>query len=137
MANYSIEDDLCSDNGQRHLFDYLLPCIEASDTITYGEIAERLAADLGIEGRIFSTQIGHVVGSLMNRILKIAHNAPLLNLLVVNTTGKPGTGANGFIRDRFGLPGKDNDPIPNRDKLIEQEASRVFTYRRWAERTTV
>lgn len=131
MANYSIEDDLCSDEGLRHLFDYLLPCIETSDTITYGEIAERLATDLGIEGRIFSTQIGHVVGSLMYGILKIAPNAPLLNLLVVNTTGKPGKGANGFIRNRFGLPGKDDDPIPNREKLIEQEARRVFTYRRW------
>jgi len=129
MANYSIEDDLCSDDGLRHLFDYLLPRIETNSTITYGEIAERLGNDLGIEGRIFTTQIGHVIGTLMNRILEIDNDAPLLNLLVVNIKGKPGEGADGFIRDRFGLPAR--RPIPDRAGLIEREANRVFRFRQW------
>lgn len=130
MAKYSIENDLCSDEGLRHLFDYLLPHIATNSTITYGEIAEWLARDLGIP-RIFTTQIGHVTGTLMNRILEIDASAPLLNLLVVNVKGIPGKGANGFIRDRFGLPGKGDSPIPNREDYIEKEASRVFTFRRW------
>ncbi|HEY2034349.1 MAG TPA: hypothetical protein VGH02_11745 [Rhizomicrobium sp.] len=129
MATYSVEDDLCSDEGLRHLFDYLLPRIETNSTITYGEIAEQLAKDLDIP-RIFTTQIGHVIGTLMNRILAIDANAPLLNLLVVNVKGIPGEGADGFIRDRFGLPHNDK-PIPNRADLIEQEAARVFRFKQW------
>lgn len=130
MANYSIEDDLCSDEGLRHLFNYLLPRIETNSTITYGEIAEQLAKDLGIHGRIFTTQIGHVVGTLMNRILEIEANAPLLNLLVVNTvTGQPGKGADGYLRDRFGL--RAGVPIPNRESLVEQEGIRVFAFKHW------
>jgi hypothetical protein len=131
MARYSIEDDLCSDDGLRHLFDYLLPRIETNSTITYGEIAERLAKDLKIPGRIFTTQIGSVIGTLMHRILEIDPDAPLLNLLVVSVKGVPGKGANGFIRDRFGLPGKPDAPIPNREFYIEKEAARVFTSKRW------
>ncbi|HEY1711087.1 MAG TPA: hypothetical protein VGG10_22670 [Rhizomicrobium sp.] len=130
MATYSIDYDLCSDKGLQHLFDYLLPHIATNSTITYGEIARRLQKDLGI-AKIFSTHPGSVIGSLMYRILEIEPNAPLLNLLVVNLKDVPGKGANGFIRDRFRLPGKPTAPIPNRGKYIEKEASRVFTYNHW------
>ncbi|MGC9954798.1 MAG: hypothetical protein ABSD21_11025 [Rhizomicrobium sp.] len=129
MTNYSVEDDLCSDEGLRLVFDYLLPCIETNSTITYGEIAGRLTADLDLDGQVFSTHPGHVVGTLMHRILEIDNDAPLLNLLVVNIMGKPGEGADQFIRERFGLP--ERDAIPNRADLIEQEANRVFAFKRW------
>jgi len=128
---YSIAGDLCSDKGLRQLFDYLLPHIETNSTITYGEIAERLRMDLGIKGRIFTVQVGSVVGSLMNKILEIAPETPLLNLLVVSVEGVPGDGANDFIRGRFGLPGEGKEPIPGRAKYIQIEANRVFAFKHW------
>ncbi len=130
MSKYSVKDDLCSNEGLRHVFDYLLPRIETNSTITYGEIAERLTIDMHLNGPVFSLHPGPVVGTLMHRILEIDANAPLLNLLVVSTAGKPGEGADGFIRERFGLPDND-EPIPQRDKLIEEEAKRVFAFKQW------
>ena len=130
MGKYSVEKDLRSNKGLRQLFDYLLPHIETNSTITYGEIADRLTKDLHLKGQVFSLHPGPAVGTLMHRILEIDGDAPLLNLLVVSTTGKPGDGADIFIKDRFGLP-RDDEPIPNREKLIEKEANRVFAFKQW------
>jgi hypothetical protein len=48
---YSIQNDLRSDEGLRHTFGYLLPAVSANATITYGEIAAKLADDLQITGK--------------------------------------------------------------------------------------
>jgi len=104
MAAYSIENDLCSEDGLRYALEYLLPIVQANSTITYGEIADRLRQDLKIPGIVFAVGIGHVAGTLMNRILEIASGAPLINVLVFNTTRSPGTGVNGYLQDRYGGP---------------------------------
>jgi hypothetical protein len=72
--------------------------------LVYGEIAERLTADLHLKVPVFSLHHGPVVGTLMYRILEIETDAPLLNLLVVNTPGRPGYGADTFLKERFRLP---------------------------------
>lgn len=49
---YSLES-ICSDCGLRHTFEYSLPVVHTGATITYGEVADKLAADLNIDGKIF------------------------------------------------------------------------------------
>ena len=64
---YSIETDLCSDNGLRLTLGYLMPRARTGATITYGEIANNLRRDLKLTGKIFPTHIGTVVGTLMDK----------------------------------------------------------------------
>jgi hypothetical protein len=124
-------DDLCSGEGIQHTFGYLLTVVDAHTTITYGEIAARLAADLQIEGKVFPTHIGDVVGTLMHSILEVNETAPLINVLVVNQgTGEPGEGADGFLRDRFNLPNRDISD-KRRHELVAQAAEKVYAFRNW------
>jgi len=81
---------------------WLLPIIRHSGTITYGRAADRLAPELGIEGRIFPVHIGGVVGALEHRLLEFDANIPLINVLVVDTSGRPGSGIDEFLRTRYG-----------------------------------
>lgn len=113
---YSLkEDGLCSEDGLRYTFDYLLPVVQAGTTITYGKIAEKLAKDLRINGKVFPTHVGHVVGTLMERILDIDNAAPLINVIVVGQdTGQPGDGIDEFLRNRFHLGG--TGPIKDKEQ---------------------
>src|ERR1035438_2596715 len=123
---YSVEDDLCSQRGLQFTFGYLLPRVAANAKITYGDIADKLRADLSIDGAVFPTHVGYVVGTLMEQIHDAESTAPLINVLVVNQkTGEPGSGANGFLRNRFGT-------IKGRRKLIAKAAGEVYAYAGWA-----
>jgi hypothetical protein len=128
---YSLYDGLCSNRGQQFTLGYLLTVVAANTTITYGEIADRLWADLSVDGKVFPTHIGSVVGTLMEGILKVDPSAPLINVLVVNQrTMQPSEGADGFLRRRFRLP---PDPIQQerRRKLVAKAASAVYAYAGW------
>ena len=129
---YSLEDDLCSEQGLRHTFEYLLPVAHAGTTISYGEIATRLANDLKIDGKVFPIHVGHVVGTLMERILRLDSTAPLINVLVVNQGSKqPSYGADGFLRARFHLPPGQAIGKQRRRTLVAQSAKTVYTYDSW------
>jgi len=128
---YSLED-LCSDEGLRYTFGYLLPIARAGATITYGEIAERLAEDLEIHGKVFSVHVGHVVGSLMLRILEENPSAPLINVLVVKqNTGQPSYGADGFLRSRFHIAPQQTIGKRRRRRLVARAAKAVYAFQRW------
>lgn len=62
MPNYTLEQ--IQSDGLPWVLGYLLPVVAANTTITYGRIAELLQNDLELDGPIFSTQIGGVVGTL-------------------------------------------------------------------------
>jgi hypothetical protein len=129
---YSVEDDLCSDQGLRCTFSYLLPVTHAGATITYGEIASRLAEDLQTDGRVFPVHVGHVVGTLMERILSANDTTPVINVLVVNQgTGQPGEGADGFLRRRFHLPAERAIDDQHRRRLVAQAAEAVYAFKGW------
>jgi hypothetical protein len=129
---YSLHEDLCSVQGQQFTLGYLLTVVAANTTITYGEIADRLRADLSMEGKVFPTHIGWVVGTLMESILEVVHSAPLINLLVVNQkTGHPGEGADGFLRRRFRLPAGRPIRQERRKKLVAKAAGAVYAYAEW------
>jgi hypothetical protein len=123
-------DHLCSERGLRRTFDYLLPIARANTTITYGEIADKLAADLRISGPIFPIHVGSPVGTLMQRILKVDENAPLINILVVHQNdGQPGKGANSFLRERFHLSQPPTGQ--GRRELVDRAAQKVYAFRDW------
>lgn len=129
---YAVDEDLCSEDGLRRTFGYLLPVAQAGTTITYGEIASKLAADLQIDGKVFPVHVGYVVGTLMERILKIDDDAPLINVLVVRQgTDQPSYGADGFLRERFHLQsiGRINDL--ERRRLVAQAAKAVYSFKNW------
>ena len=122
---YSVGDDLCSQRGLQLTFGYLLPRVAANARITYGDIADRLRADLSLKGKVFPVHVGHVVGTLMDQILDAESAAPLVNVLVVNQkTGEPGRGANHYLRDRFGT-------LRGRRELIAKAAREVYAYAGW------
>jgi hypothetical protein len=125
-------DQLYSD-GLAATFSYLLPIAAGNSTITYGQIADALQRDLRITGKVFPTHIGPVVGRLMEKIHGVVPDAPLINILIVNgKSGEPGDGADGFLRERFGVTTK---PLPRQVKrdLVGKAAHEVYAYGRWSE----
>jgi hypothetical protein len=131
LPNYTLEQ--IQSDGLPWVLGYLLPVVAANTTITYGRIAELLKKDLELDGPIFSTQIGGVVGTLMNRLHEVDPEIPLINALVVNQgTGAPGIGVDGYLRERFGVTA---DPLPpaRKTKLVARASREVYTYPNWAE----
>jgi len=77
MATYTIEQ--LRNDGPQFAMAMLLRCLSIGEPfITYGAIGNELEYQLNIK-TIFPTQIGHVAGSLTNRILEIDPNAPLIS----------------------------------------------------------
>lgn len=106
-------------------------------TLTYGRVKARLESECRF-GAVFPVAIGRVAGAAMDRMLERDPTAPLLNVLLVGAaTGLPGAGAAAYLRKRHS--GKDwlRRKEAHRDKrwraLIEDEARRVYAYRRWGE----
>lgn len=89
-------------DGQQPLFRLLIDAVSETRTVTYKKCCMFLEKELDIP-KVFSTHPGGVVGALMNSIHEIAPNAPLINVLVVQShSGLPGSGANSFIEKRHG-----------------------------------
>lgn len=85
-------------------FRWLITAALDGTVITYGEIKQKLEDDISLS-TIFTTRIGFVVGSLIEKIQDKVEDAPLINTLVVNQTDRqPSKGAGGFMADRFGKP---------------------------------
>lgn len=114
----------------------LLRCLESGEPfVTYGVIRDELQHQFGIE-RIFSTQIGYVAGSLMNQILEVDENAPLINVLITRGDGIPGDGVGSYLAGRYGKPSlAEWSSVPRKKKLllVERERELIFSYSRWRE----
>lgn len=90
--------------GHAPLMRYLIAVALDGSTMTYGEAKSRLEKEHGFS-TIFSTKMGYVVGTLMDRILTLDEDAPLLNVLLVNQQNRlPSDGAAGYMADRFDIP---------------------------------
>ena len=123
MAGYRLRD-VCR-KGAEPLMRWLIPAARLSGTVTYGEIAARLEKELGIR-RIFPTHIGAVAGTLADILLKGDPDLPLINVLVVNQKGLPGSGINGYLRDRYGKFTKTDRPA-----ICARAARDVYRYKAW------
>ncbi|RIJ20549.1 hypothetical protein D1224_15680 [Henriciella barbarensis] len=131
MPRYTLSQ-LTSD-GLPHTMAYLVAAAQEHATITYGQIAEKLEHDLKIEGRIFSTQIGHPVGALMERILESFPDAPLLNLLAVNqSSGIASGGADQFLAARYNKRLSQIQRSESlRQDLINRALAEVYAFEEW------
>lgn len=101
--------------------------------VTYGEIAKELEYQLDIN-TIFPTQIGHVAGTMMDMILEIDPNAPLINILITRPNGIPGIGAGPYLAKRYGKRRfKDWESVPRKTKLslVEAEREKILNYPEW------
>ncbi|WP_346814862.1 hypothetical protein [Aeromonas hydrophila] len=129
---YTLEQ--LSRDGPQYAMAMLLRCIDNGEPfVTYGAIAEEIEYHLDT-GKIFSTHIGHVAGSLMNRILEVEPNAPLINVLIARPNGIPGNGVAGYLAERYPnerLRNWDNVTKTRKLAVIQREQERVFNYDSW------
>ena len=132
MTSYTVEQ-LCED-GPPFAMAMLLDCLKSGEPfVTYGAIRDELEYQLSID-KIFPTQIGHVAGSLMNKILEVDPKAPLINALITRPTGLPGVGVGGYFANRYKIEryrkwGK----VPPKEKreLVDRERIKIMRYRNW------
>ena len=132
MSTYTIEQ--LGNDGPQFAMAMLLRCLSAGEPfITYGAIGDELEYQLNIK-TIFPTQIGRVAGSLMNRILEIDPDAPLINVLITRPDGIPGVGVGGYLADRYNNKRyRKWKELKTSEKLevVERERAKVFRYGKW------
>ena len=132
MATYTV-DQLIND-GPQFAMAMLLRCLSTGESfVTYGAIGVELQHQLRV-GKIFPTQIGHVAGSLMNRILKIDPKAPLINVLITRPDGIPGVGVGSYLADRYkNRRYRKWKDIPTQEKfdVVARERAKIFKYGKW------
>lgn len=132
MPTYTLEQ--LGNDGPKFAMAMLLRCLDAGEAfVTYGAIRDELQYQLKIE-KIFPTHIGHVAGRLMNRILDIDPNAPLINVLITRPNGIPGDGVGSYLADRYqNRRYRSWNRIPRKEKLsvVERERANIFKYRNW------
>jgi len=132
MTNYTVEQ-LCED-GPPFAMAMLLNCLKVGEPfVTYGAIRDQLEHQLKIT-TIFPTQIGHVAGTLMNKILAVDPKAPLINTLITRPTGLPGEGVGNYFADRYKVEGYRKWSTVSRKKqreLVDKERKKVLLYPNW------
>lgn len=134
MSSYTVAQ--LAEEGPQYAMAMLLECLkEGEPFVTYGAICAELEYQLSIEN-IFTVQIGSVAGSLMDQILEVDPNAPLLNALITHPDGMPGKGVGGYFAWKYGKDEyKDWDELPRdvRIELVAKEREKVFRYKKWRE----
>jgi len=134
MSTYTLEQ--LENEGPQYAMAMLLECIKSGEPfITYGDLGAELEYQLKIK-KIFPTQIGHVAGALMDKILNIAPNAPLINVLITRPSGIPGVGVGGYLANRYNNNNlrKWGEVSSKRKKeIIERESQKIFKYKKWDE----
>lgn len=132
MSTYTVEE--LREKGPPFAMALLLNCLKGGEPfVTYGSIRDELQYQLGIEN-IFPTQIGHVAGSLMNKILQVDPRAPLINALITRPDGLPSVGVGDYFADRYKVDAyKRWDAISTskKRKLIEHEREKILRFGRW------
>lgn len=127
--------NLESAKATKPLTAWLIRTARLRRTMTYGQGKRRLEGECGFDV-IFTVQMGRVAGAAMIAILEEVPDAPLLNVLLVQSkTGLPGSGAVPYIANRHpDLRWLRRDGA-HRDTrwraLVEEEAARVYAYDRW------
>lgn len=112
---------------------YLIAVALDGSVMTYGELGAKLEAQDGFS-KIFTTRVGFVAGSLMDKIQSVELNAPLINVLVVNQKERvPSEGAGSFMAARFdenrldGFDAKSKYPALWK-RCFERAAGEVYLY---------
>ena len=128
------------DNLRQHaappLTQWLIHAAKRRSSLTYGEAKRRLETELDFD-TIFPPMMGVPAGALMNRILRVRSDCPLLNILLVRQRdAMPGDGAGSFMADYLGRPRLATDGY--RDKhprqwraACDEVATDVYAFGEW------
>ena len=101
--------------------------------VTYGNIAAEIHVKLRGK-KIFPINIGAVAGSMMDQILKLDSNAPLINALITRSDGLPGRGVSGYLAKRYRDPKLKKWTTVSKSqklKIVERERKKVRLYPDW------
>jgi hypothetical protein len=132
MPTYTLEQ--LREEGPPFAMALLLHAIKSGEPfVTYGTIADELEYQLNIP-KIFPVPIGHVAGTLMNKILELDPDAPLINTMITRASGIPGAGVGSYLADRYNnkkLSNWDNVSIKRKKEIIEREREKIFNYSDW------
>lgn len=132
MSSYTLEQ--LGNEGPQFAMAMLIHCLKSGEPfITYGAIRDELQHQLEIK-TIFPTQIGHVAGSLMNKILELDPNAPLINALITRPDGLPGKGVGNYFADKYRNDRyRKWDQVSGKEKqsLVNKERVKVLRYAGW------
>jgi hypothetical protein len=107
--------------------------VEAADrreTASYASVARYIAKRAGPRFARCWHHVGHVAGSLMDRILEVAPNAPPINTLVVKAAGLPGTGADFYI-ERYLHQGFRKLSDEQKHVILERLYESVWSFNEW------
>ncbi len=122
--------------GTEPLTRWLIEAAKERHAVTYGEAKSRLQREVDFT-TIFPIHLGQPAGEAMWRIQDKEPDAPLLNVLLVRQAdGMPGSGAGGFMANRFQkrILSKKNirkdDPQLWR-RYFEKAATEVYEYPHW------
>jgi hypothetical protein len=98
-------ENLSSDIAAKSLMRWLVATALDNSFLTYGEAKHRLERELGFDRIARAGRTGLTAGTMVNNLLRIDSNAPLLNVLLVEqATELPSDGAGGYLAKRFQEP---------------------------------
>jgi hypothetical protein len=107
--------------------------VEAADrreTVSYAAVVRYITKRAGPRfGRCWH-HVGNAVGSLMDRVLEVAPNAPPINTLVVKAGGLPGHGADLYI-ERYLYRGYGKLDDDQKRVFIERLHESVWSFNTW------
>jgi hypothetical protein len=92
---YTLEELLAV--GLPPAMECLIKAIDRRDTVSYADVARYITKRAGKRFARCWHHVGNVLGSVMDRVLEVAPNAPPINTLVVKAGGLPGSGAGLYI----------------------------------------
>jgi hypothetical protein len=92
---YTLEELLAV--GLSPAMECLIEAADRRETVSYADVARYITKRAGPRFARCWHHVGNVVGSVMDRILEVAPNAPPINTLVVKAGGLPGSGAGLYI----------------------------------------
>lgn len=98
-------ENLASEKATKALMRWLVAAALDNSFLTYGEAKERLEKEVGFERIARAGRTGLTAGTMIDRVLAIDPEAPLLNVLLVErATELPSGGAGGYLAKRYKQP---------------------------------
>ena len=130
------------DNLRQHatepLARWLIHAARHRSSITYGAAKRRLETEVGFD-TIFSSMMGKPAGTMMDQILAVQPDCPLLNVLLVRQgDGMPGDGAGGYMAKYLRQPKLAKNGFRDSDRqgwrtAFDAIARDVYAFRNWGQ----
>lgn len=123
-------------HGVEPLAQWLIHAAKRRSTLTYGQAKRRLETEFGFD-TIFSIMMGYPAGAVMDRLLDVEPDCPLVNVLLVRQgDGMPGDGAGSFMaryldKPRLATPGYRNTYPMRWRAACDEIATDVYAFRDW------